>query len=562
MDRIGLELDLSPTTRDFLAGAVAGAFAITLSQPLDTVRVRLQQAGATQNTLGALAAMFRQEGILSPWRGLTYPLLFASVQSAILFQAYGWTLRQLAAQPETQDAPALLAGASSSSASPSSSSLPSSLTSRPALSSSLPASASAFASASSPASIDSSHSLHSLHLHHHHHALPAGAQQDPAGVHGPASVSGAVAAWVAERLGLPGPPGARTLRPIVTSTRAAGEGGGDGAGGGEGAIACSASSGGTEAEGCSTSGGRGQGSSGGNSSGTAAAALAAAGQPVGSAGQKGRGAGGGGEGVGQGQGQGHGGDRGGGGGPAALPTPWQGFLAGSVAGMAQVFLWSPVELLKLRAQLQTAPRGSPAYLNPAQLAVQVLRADGVRGLYRGFNLTVVRDVPSYAMYFWLYHDIAAALSPGVHPEAAPPATQVVAGGLAGVIAWIPIYPLDVIKSRVQAVGVTASAGRGWTSFVQEMWAEAGARAFFRGVAPTLVRAFVMDGASFLGYTTALRVLGGGSSAAPATGGGKAAREASREGLAAGVPGVEAVERVARSGGTGRAGAAVAATTHA
>ncbi|PNH02153.1 Solute carrier family 25 member 48, partial [Tetrabaena socialis] len=118
--------------RDFISGAVAGAFAITLSQPLDTVRVRLQQrtgagAGAGPgSTAGVLLAMLRREGVWSPWKGLTYPLLFASVQSAILFQAsgrpwdgappktvkhaanenpnaYGWTMRQLAssqAQPQ------------------------------------------------------------------------------------------------------------------------------------------------------------------------------------------------------------------------------------------------------------------------------------------------------------------------------------------------------------------------------------------------------------------------------------------------------------------------------
>lgn len=73
-----------------LAGAVAGAFAITVSQPLDTVRVRLQQqragSGAPSSTLAVLKHMLQREGPFSPWKGLTYPLLFASFQSAILFQ--------------------------------------------------------------------------------------------------------------------------------------------------------------------------------------------------------------------------------------------------------------------------------------------------------------------------------------------------------------------------------------------------------------------------------------------------------------------------------------------
>lgn len=44
-----------------------------------------------------------------------------------------------------------------------------------------------------------------------------------------------------------------------------------------------------------------------------------------------------------------------------------------------MFLWSPVELLKLRAQLQTASPGTAGYCNPAALAAQVVRQDGVAG---------------------------------------------------------------------------------------------------------------------------------------------------------------------------------------
>lgn len=59
--------------RDFVAGAVAGAFAITVSQPLDTVRVRIQQAcsasGGVPSALSVLSSMVRKEGLLSPWKG-------------------------------------------------------------------------------------------------------------------------------------------------------------------------------------------------------------------------------------------------------------------------------------------------------------------------------------------------------------------------------------------------------------------------------------------------------------------------------------------------------------
>lgn len=73
-------------------GAVAGAFAVSVSQPLDTVRVRIQQSsgasssGQSRSSVAILRHMVRTEGALSPWKGLLYPASFASLQSAILFQ--------------------------------------------------------------------------------------------------------------------------------------------------------------------------------------------------------------------------------------------------------------------------------------------------------------------------------------------------------------------------------------------------------------------------------------------------------------------------------------------
>lgn len=49
------------------------------------------------------------------------------------------------------------------------------------------------------------------------------------------------------------------------------------------------------------------------------------------------------------------------------------------------------------------------------------------GLYRGFGLTAIRDVPSYGIYFYLYHQIASVLAPGVHADQAPGYVQVGVG---------------------------------------------------------------------------------------------------------------------------------------
>lgn len=59
---------------------------------------------------------------------------------------------------------------------------------------------------------------------------------------------------------------------------------------------------------------------------------------------------------------------------------------------------------------------------------------------------------------------------------------------------------------MQATTRAADGGRSWLDYGRAIVAEEGWRGFTRGMAPTLVRAFFMDAAAFLGYTYSLRAL--------------------------------------------------------
>lgn len=82
------------------------------------------------------------------------------------------------------------------------------------------------------------------------------------------------------------------------------------------------------------------------------------------------------------------------------------------------------------------------------------------------------------------------------------AVEVAAGGAAGVLAWASIYPIEVVKSRVQACD-GSSAWAVWRELHKGGW-----RGYFRGMPATLARAFVVNGAIFYGVGAARRLLGG------------------------------------------------------
>jgi len=84
-----------------------------------------------------------------------------------------------------------------------------------------------------------------------------------------------------------------------------------------------------------------------------------------------------------------------------------------------------------------------------------------------------------------------------------------AGGIGGMAFWVSIYPVDVIKSRMQADTPDPSK-RIFTSMTktfQIIMKENGPSGFFKGFAPCMLRSFPANAVAFLGYEQVRRFLG-------------------------------------------------------
>lgn len=79
--------------------------------------------------------------------------------------------------------------------------------------------------------------------------------------------------------------------------------------------------------------------------------------------------------------------------------------------------------------------------------LKIIRAQGVGALFRGTPATVLRDTPSLGVYFASYEFTKDWLKRrGGFGEQV---SSFGAGGLAGGLSWLVIYPLDVVKSVQQ-----------------------------------------------------------------------------------------------------------------
>lgn len=191
------------------------------------------------------------------------------------------------------------------------------------------------------------------------------------------------------------------------------------------------------------------------------------------------------------------------------PPSYKGVALGGVGtGALQSLILSPVELLKIRLQLkQNPPLGSSTEIGPTKLAKTILKTEGFRGLYRGLTITVLRDAPAHGLYFWTYEYMREKLHPGCRKTGQETLnTMLVAGGLAGVASWISCYPLDVIKTRLQAQTKASMKYSGIVDCFRKSVEKDGYRVLFRGLGTAVARAFVVNGAIFAAYELSLRCL--------------------------------------------------------
>ncbi|KAF1963488.1 mitochondrial carrier [Byssothecium circinans] len=201
--------------------------------------------------------------------------------------------------------------------------------------------------------------------------------------------------------------------------------------------------------------------------------------------------------------------------PASFTKTW---CAGAAGGLASFVVSAPTELIKCRAQVSTELHASSW-----KIAREVWRKEGVRGLYHGGGITSVRDAVGYGFYFWSYEWCKQSITSPDDTDRQTAAKVLLCGGLAGIVTWASIFPLDVIKTRVQTQGLhrpvrgegegeallqqhTQYRRLGAFQVAKEAYRLEGARVFFRGLGICSVRAFVVNAVQWAVYEWMMRVL--------------------------------------------------------
>lgn len=190
-------------------------------------------------------------------------------------------------------------------------------------------------------------------------------------------------------------------------------------------------------------------------------------------------------------------------------------LSGAAAGAAGSLVSTPVELVRTKMQMQrrAALAGSVAgaaaqaggeefYKGSVDCFKQVLSKHGIKGLYRGFTSTILRDMQGYAWFFLGYEATVNYFlqnaGPGVHTKADLNYLQVMAAGVvAGFGLWGSMFPIDTIKSKLQADSLAKPQYSSTLDCLSKVLKGEGQVGLWRGFSAAMYRAIPVNAGIFL-----------------------------------------------------------------
>lgn len=179
---------------------------------------------------------------------------------------------------------------------------------------------------------------------------------------------------------------------------------------------------------------------------------------------------------------------------------WYGheIIAGGSAGACQVVFTNPLEIVKIRLQIQ----GEMAKTNgaPKRSAMWIVKNLGLAGLYKGASACLLRDVPFSAIYFPTYSHLKKDVF-GESPTKNLGVVQLLtAGAIAGMPAAYLTTPCDVIKTRLQVEARKGeSSYTGLRHAAVTIMKEEGFKAFFKGGPARILRSSPQFGFTLAAY---------------------------------------------------------------
>lgn len=179
------------------------------------------------------------------------------------------------------------------------------------------------------------------------------------------------------------------------------------------------------------------------------------------------------------------------------------FQSGVVAGIANAPLAAVIEHVRIRQQINKS-KNAPGALD----IFKTIYKNNALG--RGLFTTAIRDGFGLGCYFTFYEFLINKQlktnkqykNDRKNIESWKLCTF---GGLSGIVLWMCIYPVDIVKS-IKQTGPIEKKPDGIVHIFKGLYKVGGVSGFFKGIGPALIRSFPVNAATFLAFEASMRAL--------------------------------------------------------
>jgi len=178
-----------------------------------------------------------------------------------------------------------------------------------------------------------------------------------------------------------------------------------------------------------------------------------------------------------------------------------------MAGCTATTVAQPLDVLRTRFVAQGEPR---RYTSISQASLMLIKEEGFLAMYKGLIPNLIQVGPQTGFQFGFYAALTSVWAMAfarTEGSLIGRTESLICGGVAGMGAKAVVYPLDMIKKRLQVQGFEmARKGfgqmrhyNGVLHCITDVVKTEGARGLLKGLAPSLLKSAVASGINFCLY---------------------------------------------------------------
>lgn len=194
--------------------------------------------------------------------------------------------------------------------------------------------------------------------------------------------------------------------------------------------------------------------------------------------------------------------------PQRLPASVESFNSGAGAGAVATTVTYPLDLLRTRFAAQGNEK---VYAGLLPSIREIAKHEGIKGYFRGLSAAVGQIVPYMGLFFTSYEAFHQQLGSHNLPFGSGDATS---GILASIVAKTCVFPLDLVRKRLQVQGPTREkyvhtnipVYRGVFRSLYHILKREGIRGWYRGLTVSLVKAAPASAVTMWTYERVLHSL--------------------------------------------------------